>query len=229
MTRQRAKSLSSSRLRNLKQYSELPEEEFDELMSRKRLGVELSTEFEKRIQRKIDNFGEDYDLSDLKANDKLTLRALAQAYIQLEDLESYLYNLRSEGLTENIIFSTERINSISSTLRKDISSMQVDLNITRKARKGDKEATVIEELEFLKNKAKEFYEQRMFYVWCPECKMLLFTGWFLYPKEKGNKIQLVCNRKLDNDKTCGHKLIITGRELLEKRGVNIDDIPETFK
>lgn len=229
MGRQRAGSLSSTRLRNLKQYKDLPEEEFEEMVDRKKLSIDINNEFERRIQRKIDSFGEDYDLSDLKANDILTLRALAQSYIQLEDLETYLYTLRSEGLNPDIIFSTEKINSIASALRKDISSMQVDLSITRKARKGDKEASVIEEIEFLKSKAKEFYKERMFYVWCPQCKMLLFTGWFLYPERKDNKIQLVCNRKLEDDKICGHKTIISSRELMEKRGVNIDDIPETFK
>jgi hypothetical protein len=117
-----------------------------------------------------------------------------------------------------------------SKLRGDISDMQNDLKITRRIRKGDQEETVISELERLKQKASEFYEQRMFYVWCPKCNMLLFTGWFLYPDEKMNKLTLVCNRPLDEEgNICGHKFTVTSKELLDKRGVNKDDIPESMK
>jgi hypothetical protein len=53
-------------------------------------------------------------------------------------------------------------------LRKDISNMQNDLDITRKVRKGDENVNVLSELERLKLKAKEFIEAKLFYVWCHE-------------------------------------------------------------
>lgn len=220
---------SRRRYRNLAQYKNLSDEDFNEIMDQKEQGIKLDVDQERRIERKIASFGEDYDLSDLKANDKLTLRALAQSYITLEDYEKWASQLRSEGISLDRMTELEKLGNIQSRLRADISKMQDDLNITRKIRKGDKEQTVISELDRLQKLAKEFYEQRMQYVYCPECKMLLFTGWFHYMDEPKNKIQLVCNRILDNGEKCNHKVVITTQELLENRGVNLQDVPEYFK
>lgn len=220
---------SKSRIRGLKQYKDLSDEEFDKIWLDKTVGVELTKDFERRIQSKVDDFSVDYDLDDLKMNDKLTLRALAQAFIQLEDLERYSFNNRIEGIEESQILLMEKLSNIMSSLRKDISKMQDDLKITRKIRKGDREETVVNYLEDLKRKAKEFYRSRMNYIWCPNCKMLLGTVWFLYPEEKNNKIQLVCNRVLETGEKCNTKVLINSVELMERRGVNIDDVPEFFK
>ena len=220
-----------NQLRALKQYRDMTDDEFDEAMVQKMGNTLASKVFEKRIQDKIDSFSDDYDITDLKANDLLNLRALAQAYIQLEDWENVLYNSRSAGGVADVeILKYEKMNMIMSALRRDISKLQDDLGITRKSRKGDKEATVVNYLEEVKNKAKEFYEAKHFYIWCPECKMLLATVWFLYPEEAKNKIQLVCNRPLDDDgNICGHKLQISSKELMERHGVNIEEVPEFFK
>ena len=234
MTRKRASSYSKKRLRNLPQYKDMPEEELDALIESKLLNITRREDFEERIEDQLAKFGEDYDLDDLKANDMLTLRALAQAYIKLEDFENYDYALRTdEELKLDDMLDMDKLNNIMSKLRGDISKMQDDLQITKKARKGDTDATVLSELERLKKAASEFYEERMAYIWCPKCKMLLATIWTLYPEEKSNKITLKCNRKIPiNDEEfeiCGNKLTITSKELLEKRGVNIYEIQEAFK
>lgn len=235
MTKQkRVSSYSKKRLRNLPQYKDMPDEELDELIESKILNITRHEGFERRIEEQIEKFGKDYDLDNLKINDMLTLRALAQAYIKLEDFENYDYALRTnEELKLDDMLDMDKLNNIMSKLRGDISKMQDDLRMTRKARKGDTEETVLSELERLKKLAEEYYEERMFYVWCPKCKMLLFTGWFLFPEEKLNKIQLKCNRKIpitdEEFKICGEKVVITSMELLKKRGVNIDEIPEFFK
>lgn len=217
-----------SRMKKLKQYAKMSDEEYDLWWAERETAEELSKEFELRIKSKIDDFGEDYDLDDLKANDKLTLRALAQAMITLEDWERVAFNRRLDLGTVKVQ-EHNQIQNIMSGLRKDISNMQTDLNITRKVRKSDKDISVIKELDVLKEKAKEFYEQKMFYIWCPKCKMLLFTGWFLYPEEKRNKIRLVCNRRLNDEEICGNTVLISSLELLEKKGVNIKEIPDTLK
>ncbi len=222
-------ALNKDSLRNLRQYKNMSDEQFEDLWEDKVTGLEVSSEFEKRIKRKLDEFEEDYDLSDLKVNDKLTLRALAQVYIYLEDLENYSFNNRINGFDISSILELEKLNNMMSSLRKDISNMQNDLSITRKIRKGDQELTVASELERLKSKAREFYEQKMFYAFCPKCNMLLATAWFLYPDEKQNKIQLVCNRKLDSGELCGHKFQISSAELLNNKGTNSTMIPDTLK
>ena len=220
---------SKGRMRSLKQYKDLTEEEFNRIWEDKITGVELDKTFENRIKSKIDEITNDYDIEDLKANDRLTLRALAQALIQLEDLERYAYNRRIDGIVETDVLLMEKINNMISNLRKDISNMQTDLKITRKIRKGDKEQTLITYLEDLKLRAKEFYSQKMSYIWCSNCKMLLGTVWSLYPEEKNNRIQLVCNRILENGEKCNTKVIVSTKELLDRRGVSLEEVPEFFK
>lgn len=221
-------------MRNLPQYKDMPDEEFDALIESKILNVKRIDEFEERIEEKLDEFGKDYDLNDLKINDMLTLRALAQAYIKLEDLENYDYHLRTDKELElDNMMDMDKLNNMMSKLRGDMSKMQDDLRMTRKARKGDTDATVLSELDRLKKAASEFYEERMSYIWCDKCKMLLATLWTLYPEEKANKITLKCCRKIpisdDEYEICGNKLTITTKELLDSRGVNIDEIPDSFK
>jgi len=220
---------SKRRIKSLKQYKDMSDDEFDQMWEKKVSGVQTNKEFESRIARKIEEFGQDYDLDDLKANDKLTLRALAQAYINLEDLENLAYHSRQHGLEMDDILAMEKVNSVMSKLRVDISSMQGDLKITRKVRKGDKEESVIAYIDTLKSKAKQFYRSRMSYIFCPKCQMLLGTIWSQYPEEKKNKIRFTCGRVLENGVKCATVVDVSTEELLEKGGVNIQDVPDFFK
>ncbi len=111
-----------------------------------------------------------------------------------------------------------------SGIRKDVSKMQEDLKITRKIRKSTQEESARAELARQKKLAMEFYQKKMFYVYCEECTMLLTTTWFLYPTEK-NTISVRCGRTYTDDEgkkisTCGHINKITSAELLEIRGTN---------
>jgi hypothetical protein len=228
MTEQRQPSMSKIRFRNLKQYKDLSDDEFDDIWEQKTTGIESIKEFENRIQKKIDEFSKDYDLDDLKINDMMSLRALAQAYITLDDLENYSYEFRKGGIDPSRVMEMEKVNNVMSGIKRDISNLQGDLKISRKLRKGDKEESLVNYLEDLKIKAKTFYQEKMTYIFCPKCKMLLFTGWFHFP-EKENHVTLVCNRKLQDGSFCGEKVKITSKELMEKHGVNIDNIPDFCK
>lgn len=217
------------RLRNLAQYRDLSDEQFDNLMSQKSLNMDMSEEFEKRIQRKMDQFSEDYDLSDLKINDKETLRALIQTVLTLEDYEQALFKLRSGGLTHDFVIGADKLHKAMSDLRADISKLQNDLNITRRVRKSDQDISVMAYIDGLKEKAKKFYENKMSYIFCPKCNMLLATVWSLYPDSDKNKIVLVCERITPDGTKCGEKVIITTRELLNSRGTNNKKItPESM-
>lgn len=214
-----AKKGKIKRQRNLVQYKNMTDEEFDRVITEKALGVEFSDEFEKRINLKLDEFGEDYDLSDLKINDRMALRALIQAVIGLEDYEQLLFRLRTDGINTDTAFKIEKLQKIMSDLRADISKIQTDLNITRKVRKSDQDVSVMAYIEDLKTKARKFYESKMFYVFCPKCNMLISTIWYLYPEED-NYVVLKCNRTMDDDSKCGTRVKITSKELLANRGTN---------
>lgn len=216
------------RLRHLKQYRDLTDDEFNDLMDRKSLNIEPIKEFEDRITKKLDEFEEDYDLSDMKVNDKQTLRNLAQAIITLEDLEQAMYKLRTEGITDNNLMLHDKVTSQMSRIRSDISKMQDDLKITRKSRKADKEESVLNYIQDLTEKARRTYEARMSYIFCPECNELLGTAWFLFPYVD-NKLSFKCNRKLDTGETCKGVAIISSKELMEKRGTNKPSVlPESM-
>jgi hypothetical protein len=223
------KSGKYSRMRNLAQYRELSDEEFEEVISKKSMGVEQSKAFEERINKKLQEFENDYDLSDMKINDMDTLRALIQAQLTLEDYEQYLFKLRSEGITENMVFASEKLGKIMSELRADISKAQIDLNITRKIRKSDREVSTIAYIQGLHQQAKKFYEAKAGYVFCPKCDMLLGTVWSMYPQDQRNKIHFVCGRVMPDGTTCGEKVTVTTAELLKGRGTNKKEItPESF-
>lgn len=225
----KGKSISRPKMKNLVQYRDMPDDEFDELMEKKEFVVEASDVLEKRIVEKMNEFSQDYDISDLKINDMQILRGLIQALISLEDYEQLLFIIRKEGITGENILLIDKMQGIVEKLRKSISDFQNDLNITRKVRKSDQEQSVIAYIESLKEKAREFYQSRMSYIFCPKCNTLLGTIWTLYPEQERNKIALVCDRKLSDGSTCGEKVIVSTKELLENRGTNNKDVmPESL-
>jgi hypothetical protein len=239
------------RRRNLKQYKDMTDEEFIAFMEETEGGVTLNStkvkgkpksmkdvgeelidipivsdeEFAERVQAKFDSLEEGYDLSGMKANDLELTNALCWAFVQLEVYQTSIRAMTSS--TGSIVMFEPIIKSISTMmkeLRADISKMQIDLNITRKIRSSDKDASVVSAWDSLQKSARDFYDQKMAYIYCPKCRQLLSTTWFLYPNGN-NIIELVCERKLDEQEgnICGHKTIITSKELLEKKQTNHPD------
>jgi len=206
------------KLRNLKQYRDLSDEEFDELFEQEfEIPTETLEAMEKAIEQKIDELGEDYDLSDMKANDLRQIRSLAQVELQLDAIESQLYSIRLDsGYTVNNAALVEKLNRMASVLRSDASSIYNDLAITKKERKKDQEASVHEALENIRQKARKFAHQTMVYVFCPKCKMLLSTAWVMY-KDRENLYTTQC-------KKCDAKLEVNLSELYETGNKNIKDI-----
>jgi hypothetical protein len=216
-------------IRNLWQYRNMTDEEFNEKFGQLTQGISSSAVWEDRIADKIEQFGVDYDLDELNSNDKMLLRSLAQSFISLEDFELMTYNLRQHDITIDDLPVLEKLSKIMTDLRSDISKLQDDLKITRKLRKSEKEQTVVSFIDNIQKKAQEFYEQKMSYIFCPKCNMLLGTIWTLYPDEERNKIKLVCNRKTEEGEICGTVVMVGTKELLENRSTNKKDIPEAIK
>lgn len=228
-SRQRFVVPDARKLRNLKQYRDMSDEKFDEAVSKKFVGVQINKEFETRIQRKIDQFAEDYDLADLNSNDKLTLRALAQGYINFEDLENEEYNVRKGGINLDNVLLLEKISNMKIKLGEMISKLSDDLKITRKVRRTDKDQTVLTYIEELKRKAKEFYDATMMLIFCPKCGTWIGSIWSLFPLDPRNKITLVCDREMEDGSKCGEKITLTTKELSEMGKTNRHEIPESLK
>jgi hypothetical protein len=207
---------NKAKMRNLKQYKDLTDEDFDDVWEDREVALAISPEvLEKQIKEKIAELSNDYDMDDMKSNDKISIRALVLAQIQLEDLEQVAFSLRQEVDNQSIQV-LEKVNKILTALRNDISSISNDLQLTRKVRKQSREASVIDALADLKAKARKFYKQKMLYVFCPECKMLLGTIWLQYSDEE-TILTLKCKR-------CGKELKQELTKLYETDNKNLDDV-----
>lgn len=185
----------------------------------------LDKEFEERIQKTIDRLGENYDLDNLNANDLLSLRALAQALISLEDYEIKAYRMKKDVQKSYEYDTLQRIEQTISSLRSDIVKLQDSLGITKSKRSSDRATSFQDELESLKKKAREFYEQKMGIVICPKCGMWLASVWFKDFKDKNNRISVTCNRILDDGSVCGEKISLQAPELLKPN----QKLPETLR
>lgn len=228
----RGKSRNPKKMRNLPQYKDLSDEEFLEAISAmeaRDIKESPSGTFEKRIEDKLAKFEEDYDLSDLKVNDREVLRGLVQSIISLEDYEQELFKIRGGGITPDNLIVIDKIQKAMSDLRRDISAMQTDLAITRKHRRSDQETSVLAYIDSLKEKAKKFLESRQAYIFCDKCNTLLMTCWTLYPSSD-NKITLTCQQKDKDGNPCGNVVTVTTKQLLENRQTNAPEVlPDSMK
>jgi hypothetical protein len=229
MTKVRRKSIPNyKQLRGLKQYKDMTDEEFDDVFAERVAVITDSEDFDQRIAEKIADFEKDYDISDLKINDMMMLRTLMQSIITVEDLNRMAYDLRTDDISQDNVIVAEKINRMVTDQLKAISTIQDDLKISRKIRKGQENESVLSYIENLKRKAREFYGKKMFIVTCPKCKKWIFSGWFLFP-DMNNDISLVCNSVTDDGGTCGEVVKITSKELLEKKGFSDPSLfPEAF-
>ncbi len=216
MGKERLTLPNKAKMRNLKQYQNLTDEEFEEMWAERERALSISPEtLEARVNETLAKLADDYDMDDMKSNDMIQIRALVLAQIQLEDLEQTAFTLRQE-VDHQSVQILEKVNRILGGLRKDISEISNDLQLTRKIRKQSKEASVIDALNDLKIKAHKFYKERMLYIFCPECKMLLSTLWLQYPDIE-SYLQVTCDR-------CGHELKQELSSLYKTDNKNLEDV-----
>ncbi len=217
-------------LRNMRQYKDMTDEEFDEFYNKIIIGADKDQLLQERFDRMMEQYQSEYDLSELLPNDRATLESLINAQMQLNDFEVSLRTVQKDGITFNTIALIRELNDACSKLRKDISSMQDDLKITRKIRKSDKEQSVLTFVEDLKKRAQAFSHLKMNYIFCEKCGQLLATVWWQVPEQKGNDIRVECKRKLPDETICGWSKKFTAKELKELSGSNrLANMPETIR
>lgn len=211
--------------RSLMQYRDMTDEQFEDAMSKKEMGLTINKVYEKRIESKINKLKEDYDFSELKPNDWNQVRSLAQCEIDLEDLNLKMYNLRNpqEGDVWDVA-AYERLSKMRNDLIKSISDLQNDLQITRKVRKNDQEASVINYIEKLKIQARRFTDARMKKVICPKCGRLIGSFWFLHKDASKNKIILQCQTELESGDKCGEIITLGKEEISTITASNRDEV-----
>lgn len=214
------RQMSAESLRNLPQYKGKTDTELEEIADKLNEGT-----VQERTQETLERLMVDYDISDLAANDELVLWQLASTFVRIDDVSALL----DEAIHDGDVAAVQKLQQVQTGLVRDASSMQSDLNITRKARRGDKEADTVTFIEDLKARAKKQLESRLSYIYCPKCKMLVATAWFLYPDEPRNAIRIKCKRlvSFDDEIYCDHEFTVTSKDLKENGNKNIDDVIDT--
>lgn len=206
------------KLRNLVQYRDMTDEEFNEVFEERfEIPYIQESDIEEAVEQKIKELGYDYDLNDMKINDRNLLRLLALAEIQLEYIERSLFIIRQEETyTIDNVTLVEKLNRIASGLRSDINSISDSLAISRKERRKDQETSVQDALDKLREKAKRYAERTMVYVFCPKCKLLLLSAW-LQAGEKETKVDTKCPR-------CETKVDLVLEDLYKTGNKNLEEI-----
>ncbi len=215
--KQRVGTQSRKQLRNLRQYADLTDEEFDAMFEDMDLEEVDEAKLEEDIENRMSDFSDDYDLSDMKINDRIVLRNLIVSMISLEALEIQFVGLR-ERLGDANILLIDRISGVMSRLRGDISKMQGDLKLTRKIRKEGGEENFMTWLQKTREKAEKFYRRKHLYIFCPNCRRLLATVWLLYP-DADQEFHFTCGNE-----ECKHSDEIYLKHLYETDNKNLEDV-----
>lgn len=212
---------SKARMRNLVQFKDLSDDDFEEVFEEKYGSEKLvpfnPVEKKTRIEDVIKELGKDYDLSDMKANDLAQLRNYASLTLQLAELEDKIDEIQEKGIETYDVVPYEKLNNVASKVRSDISSIFQDLGINRKHRKSQNEQSVIDAITDIRRRAKKFIEGKMVYVFCPKCRMLLTTAWVHYKTEGANKLTCTCEH-------CGNVFTEDLGKLYETNHKNLEDV-----
>jgi len=209
-------------LRNLKQYSHLTDEEFDQ-MYQETLLPKLSGDrgdFEQLIEEKMKKFETDYDLSEMKANDRVALRALCQAEITLDKMEDVSFELMGDTVRAEDLLVLDKLESWKAVLTKRIIDLQESLGISRKSRQSEGSESLIDEIERIKQASVHLWEEKLTYVYCPDCMQLLGNAWFTTPEEE-NTLIFHCKR-------CSKDVTTTSVALIKNKNKNVSDSAVPF-
>jgi len=184
-------------IRQLAQFEGKTEEEINKIL--------WSKELSSQVEKKLAEFAKDYDLSDMKSNDKESLRRMAALMVRLESAEQDLEErLRSDELDPNEALKEEQRLGI---MRRDLIALQESLGITRAKRIEKTEENPLLLWEDIKARARHFLQERLAYVRCCQCNIVLAVVNFTYP-ESNNEITVTCGR-------CGKVTKLSGQKLLE--------------
>lgn len=169
-------------LRNLPQYKGLSDEE---ILRR------VEDKLDIKIENRMKDLEEDYDLSDMKLNDIIAIERWVTITIRLEEAEKDLEERIKNGdlSTQEALKEEQRL----STMRRDMLELQRSLGIDRAKRRDVNEDDPRLLFEDIRQRAKKFLEERLCYVKCHKCGMVLVTVHFTYPNTD-NKLTLVCER-----------------------------------
>jgi hypothetical protein len=131
------------------------------------------TTFDEKLQAKKEGYAKTFRIEDLNdANDKSTLDIMLKTEVMIDDLQYQIQEL----IDDDPIGNAGNVKKLHDLLR-DASTMilayQKTLAIDRKTRKTEETASVADYIRALKRDAREFMDQRIVKVYCPDCKIMV--------------------------------------------------------
>jgi len=164
-----------------------------------------AVDLETQVQEQLDSLEKDYDFSDMKYNDMVLLENMAMLMVRLNNSEPIVEERIRDGTLDAhaALKEEQRLK----TLRDGIRDIQRDLGILRVKRVEDTEDNPRLLFDEIRSRAHKFLRERLIYVKCPECSIVICTVNFLYP-EQSNQITLICQK-------CGKSHSWSSKELLE--------------
>lgn len=143
-----------------------------------------------RIDKLRQEYEKAYDLSALNsANDSANLEALLKYQIIIEDLQEEISKLMEGGAGKNIL-EIKKISDAAKDMTDRCMTLERQLGIDRKTRKAEVNTdSPAEYLSKVKISMREFMEQRITKVYCPDCKIMIFRIW---PVQDHTKFDVKC-------------------------------------
>lgn len=118
-------------------------------------------------------FEQKYDLSSMDtANDRQNLELLIRSAIIARKLLTKAENLVATDDSADILQIKRLLDAVRDTIEKNL-SLERQLGIDRKSRRKDDEVTGAQYILFLKQEAKNFLDQRMIKIFCPDCNIMV--------------------------------------------------------
>lgn len=143
-------------------------------MARKEI-VDVPLSYDERFQQKLEDYKKNYNVESLnESNDRTLLHILIRTELMLEGLQSKVTEIM-EG--EDLLNQATELKKLSDLIRdatENVTKIQRTLAIDRKTRKTEETDSVAEFVRALKRNAKNFVDQRMTRVYCPDCKVSVF-------------------------------------------------------
>ena len=167
------------------------------------------------VKKKLEILKEEYDLSDLAANDMLQLTNLAEA-LASQDVYNKLLSEELDSEEANIS-RVKEIQRLITEVTKNIATISDSLKIDRKSREKKTES-VPDYVKDLKLRAKRFLDQRLSYIYCPKCKILVATMW-LSRYNQGAKFKFICQK-------CNDSFIVSDSELDNRKNIDSAVVPQ---
>jgi len=201
------------RLRNLRPYKDLSDEEISQAYTQKRnldiikgeadSEAENSSEdaaYERRFNQKMELFKAQFAVDMNDSNDAMSLVMLARHSLQSEDLDKQITaEMRRKGDSRNL----KNLGDVQRSLVTSIKELQDSLGISRKTRKEEQTDDIPRWISETRQKALDFWQRKTIPILCESCQIELARFWLNFA-DSANKIeaQLECPQ-------CKEKVVFT--------------------